>query len=202
MNVPFPMFPGWARPMTTTPDLTAYAADAQKGPTAEQLSSLSGLVARLVSAENVRGEAERRLKEAQAEEDELRLKLIPELMRAAGTLLYVTSDGKKVEVSEVVKASIPVAQRDAAHDWLDQNGQGGMVKRAIEVPFGRDSEDAAMAELEALREAHPDARVTKKVEASTLTAWVRERLRAGEAVPEDLFSVHRFDAAKVTQKKQ
>lgn len=200
MNVPFPMFPGWARPMDTASDIDPYAAY-RAAPDESDLQAIRRLAAELVAANRTAEEAEKAFDRAKDRVRQLAEKEIPELMSRAGQRSgLVTADGIRVDVKDVVRANIPVSRRDEAYDWLDAHGEGGMIKRAIEVPFGQDSEKDVLVQLDVLRESYPDARVTKKIESSTLAAWVRERLRSGESVPDELISVHQMPVASATAK--
>lgn len=178
-----------------------YAADAAAGPTESDLAELSRLVGDMVAAEDEVARLEAQLDSASKRLETISRREIPDLMDRAGTSLYRTKDGMRVEVQRKVRASIPAATRDQAHDWLDDNGHGGLLKRTVEVAFSRQQEPDARALLDRLAETYENVRVQKKVEPSTLTAWVKERLGLGEPVPDELFSVYPFAEARVERPK-
>lgn len=136
------------------------------------------------------------LKRAKAREYDLAVNTIPELMRKIGVKDFTTTNGKRIELGELLAASISEANREAAHRWLEDHGEGGMIKREITVAFNKDQE-AAAKELEAkLRDSYPGVKTKEAVHHSTLKAWVAKRLAKGEEVPAAI-SVERVDCAKI-----
>ena len=55
------------------------------------------------------------------------------------------ADGSSVEVKPIYGASIPIAKREEAFNWLRQNGLGDLIKNEVIVSFGRNEDDKAIA---------------------------------------------------------
>lgn len=124
---------------------------------------------------------------------------LPELLRELGIESLVLDDGSSVTVKDQVSASITEANRPAAHAWLRERGFGGLIKSAVVVSFPAGSEGEALGLASRLaEETDKDVLVNEAVHPQTLTAFVRERMEAGEEVPTELFGVFPFSVAKVT----
>jgi hypothetical protein len=109
-------------------------------------------------------------------------------------------DGSSVDVKPNYSASITVANRDAAFQWLRDNNLGDIIKNEISVSFGRneDLKAADYANLASERGYQPTQKL--KVEPMTLKALVRERLENGKEMPTELFNV--FVGNKTTIKRK
>lgn len=150
----------------------------------DSLSKISMLADELLRTQEAAEELEKHLAAVRARADQISQVLIPELMQECGLQSFKTTSGSKIELHDDVFASITEENKDAAFDWLDQNGHGGMIKRKVEVMFNRDQQEAAR-KLEAdLRKEFPNVTEKGDIHAQTLKAWVRNRLKAGEKIPQ------------------
>jgi hypothetical protein len=145
---------------------------------------------------------ELQFKKAQERVRELEEKTIPELLTSIGWRegsKLVTPAGHKVELKKSVHASIYAAHREEVFEWLDNSGNGGMVKRKVIVPFGRDDEDKVRALEDLLKKDYPNVGEERKVEPATFSAWVRQRVEAGEELPPDSWiSIEDKTVAKIS----
>lgn len=168
-----------------------------EAPTGGELAELAGLADELQRAQKVADDLELELKRAVTKVAYLAEDRIPELMSRLGLTDFKTRSGLKIETAEKVFANISEQNREAAFAWMDQNGHGGMIKREIGVAFNRDQQDAARALQEKLRDdGYPGVREKCAIHPSTLRAWARKRLKAGEEIP-DSVSIERKLVAKV-----
>jgi len=106
-----------------------------------------------------------------------------------------------VQVAPVVYAHITEDKRQAAHAWLRQHGFGDLIKHQVTASFGAGEDDMAHAvkhHLEGLGVAVQDK---ESVHHSTLRAWARERLEAGDDIPEDLFGLSTGMTTKIKEAK-
>jgi hypothetical protein len=111
------------------------------------------------------------------------------------------ADGSSVEVKPVYGASIPVAKKEGAYNWLRENGLGDLIKNEVTVAFGRNEDNKAIAYAN-LAQGQGYQPVQKlKVEPMTLKALVRERLEAGLEMPSDLFNMFTGNRTKITRSK-
>ena len=159
---------------------------------ADQIQLLEGLISRIEKSEN-------NLKDLKKEHDRLSGEVIPTMMAEMGLAHLKLSDGSTVDVKPNYSANISVANRDAAFQWLRENGLGDIIKNEISVSFGR-NEDNKAADYAALAEERGFQPTQKlKVEPMTLKALVRERLEAGKSMPTEIFNV--FVGNKTTIKR-
>lgn len=126
---------------------------------------------------------------------------LPELMDAVGLETITTQSGLVVQMKNTVRASIPAARRDEAMHWLEDHGHGAMIKREVSVSFGREQQDDAKKLVSELSGEY-DVKEDRRVEPSTLRAWVAEQLEAGHDLPQDLFGVFQQRQAKVALPKE
>ena len=91
------------------------------------------------------------------------------------------------------------ANKEAAFNWLRNNGLGDIIKNEISVSFGRneDNKAADYAELAKGQGFQPTQKM--KVEPMTLKALVRERIEAGKEMPTEIFGI--FSENKTTIKR-
>ncbi len=126
--------------------------------------------------------------------------IIPTMMSEMGLSHLKLIDGSSVDVKPNYSANITIANREAAFNWLRQNGLGDIIKNEILVSFGR-NEDNKAADYAALAQERGYQPTQKlKVEPMTLKALVRERIEAGKDMPTELFNI--FVGNKTTIKRK
>ena len=140
------------------------------------------------------------LKEHKKQIEHLSGEVIPTMMSEMGLSQLKLADGSSVDVKPNYSASITIANREAAFNWLRNNGLGDIIKNEISVSFGRneDNKAADYAVLAQERGFQPTQKL--KVEPMTLKALVRERIEAGKDMPTELFNV--FVGNKTTIKRK
>lgn len=177
-----------------------YGDDAAKPVTDSVMASIERLVREQLQAEADVAAANAALERAQDRLRDVSEHRLPEAMKEAGLEELKTPAGIKVALKETIHCSIAGEKKPPAFQWLRDNGFGGLIKRELKVPFGRGQDEAAeelRRELEAKYEGVSDK---TDVNPQTLSAFARERLREGQALPDE-FSIHRVSATKVTLPK-
>ena len=166
----------------------------------DNLQSLADQVERLESMQQQFAIQEEALKEKKKQIEHISGEVIPTMMSEMGLSHLKLMDGSSVDVKPNYSASITIANRDAAFNWLRENGLGDIIKNEISVSFGR-NEDNKAADYAALAQERGFQPTQKlKVEPMTLKALVRERLEAGKTMPSELFNV--FVGNKTTIKRK
>lgn len=130
---------------------------------------------------------------------------LPEAMKEAGLEKFTTTDGLEIGVTKDVQCGISEARREAAYEWLVENGFGGIIKSDVDVIFGRDERAKAEKLVEQLRKKGLDVTFNQSVHAQTLKSFVKERMADTESeieFPLELFGVFPFDKASVKPTKQ
>ena len=156
----------------------------------ENIRSLADQVERLESLQTRLELQEDNMKNTKKELEHLSGEVIPTMMSEMGLSHIKLMDGSSVDVKPHYSANISVANKEAAFNWLRNNGLGDIIKNEISVSFGR-NEDNKAADYAALAQERGYQPTQKlKVEPMTLKALVRERIEAGKDMPTELFSVY------------
>jgi hypothetical protein len=97
--------------------------------------------------------------------------------------------------------SISTENKAKAFAWLQAHGYGGIIKTLVEVQFDRGEHEQAVAVAQKLQSQYRKNTVAldEAVHPSTLKAFVKERMAAGNPVPMDLFGAYFFDKAVISE---
>jgi hypothetical protein len=166
----------------------------------ENIQSLADQVERLSTLQQEIDTQEDALKQKKKNFEHLSAEVIPTMMAEMGLSHLKLMDGSSVDVKPNYSASITIANKDAAFQWLRDNNLGDIIKNEISVSFGRneDNKAADYASLASERGYQPTQKL--KVEPMTLKALVRERIENGKEMPTELFNV--FVGNKTTIKRK
>ena len=166
----------------------------------ENIQSLADQVERLENLNQEIEKKEKDLKQRKKDLEHLSGEVIPTMMSEMGLAHLKLMDGSSVDVKPHYSANITIANKEAAYNWLRNNGLGDIIKNEISVSFGR-NEDNKAADYAALAQERGFQPTQKlKVEPMTLKALVRERIEAGKDMPTELFNV--FVGNKTTIKRK
>ena len=166
----------------------------------ENIQSLADQVERLNTFQKEIETQEEALKQKKKDFEHLSAEVIPTMMAEMGLSHLKLMDGSSVDDKPNYSASITIANKDAAFQWLRDNNLGDIIKNEISVSFGRneDNKAADYASLASERGYQPTQKL--KVEPMTLKALVRERIENGKEMPTELFNV--FVGNKTTIKRK
>ncbi len=165
----------------------------------EGIQYLADQVERLELCDDRIADIENDLKMMKKKRDHISGEVIPTMMSEMGLAELKLHDGSHLKVSTSYRATITEANKEAAFNWLRNNGLGDIIKNEISVSFGRneDNKAADYAELAKSNGFQPTQKL--KVEPMTLKALVRERIEAGKEMPTEIFGV--FSENKTTIKR-
>jgi len=154
------------------------------------LDTVAGLARKIKQQQDKVERLDRELKD----EKQALLKLtdedLPSTMADLGLSKFSLDDGSTVEVKPTYGASILVKDRPAAYEWLRENGFDDIIKNVISCQFGRGEDDQASAfHAFASQQGYP-ADQNESIHASTLKAFVKERIETGEDFPHTLFGAY------------
>ena len=178
-------------------DYTGFVEEAV--PTEDSLKNLVRLTGMLRDQRQKVEDIEELLKVEKAKLTSLEEIEIPRLMEDVGVPKLTLPDGTPLEITDDLFASIAGARNAQAIAWLDEHGYAGLVKRRIVVSFSKEEAakaEALLAELTS-RDARLDISQENKVEPSTLKAWAKRAIEAGEAVPFETFGIYIKKRAKI-----
>ena len=165
----------------------------------DNIQSLADQVENLEEVVRTIENHEEHLKNLKKKRDHISGEVIPTMMSEMGLAELKLHDGSHLKVSTSYRATITEANKEAAFNWLRNNGLGDIIKNEISVSFGRneDNKAADYAELAKGQGFQPSQKM--KVEPMTLKALVRERIEAGKEMPTEIFGV--FSENKTTIKR-
>ena len=167
----------------------------------EGIGSLADQVERLEGVASEIEDTESRLKLLKKKRDHISGDIIPTMMSEMGLAELKLHDGSHLKVSTSYRATITEANKEAAFNWLRNNGLGDIIKNEISVSFGRneDNKAANYAELAKGQGFQPTQKM--KVEPMTLKALVRERIEAGKDMPTEIFGVYSENKTTIKRNK-
>lgn len=170
------------------------------------LSTVVALVEKQYEAEATVARLTQELKEAQEQLRQLSEVQLPDAMTTAGLKTFTTVEGIKVDVKDIIAASVPKERTELANQWLRDHGHGGLIKTVVKVQFGRGDEAKAQQVMKGLKDQGYDFHHESAVHYQTLQAWAKERLALeakgevpkADCVPEDLFGIWQGKRTKLT----
>ena len=147
-------------------------------------------------------ELEDKLKKKKEEADHISSKVIPELLAEQGLSEIKLADGSKVSVKQEFRATLPKdeVRRDAAYQWLRDQGLGDIIKNNVSVTFGKGEDDKAQSLIDLAVANGYEPSQKSDVAWNTLTALYEERVKAGLDMPSDVFSLLIKDKTKISRK--
>lgn len=122
---------------------------------------------------------------------------LPELFAEVGISEIKTKSGLPLKLTNKVHTNIAKDRKPKAIAWLDENGQGGMVKRKVVIDFDKTQEKKVKALLRLIGKGWPNHRTELDVHSSTVKAFVKKRLESGENIPKDIFGIHCVDVVEI-----
>ena len=151
------------------------------------LTSVASLAKKQKNQEQKVKDLEAELKEAKKELLLISDEEIPNLMSETGLSSLKLDDGSSLDIKNIYGASILVANREKAYDWLREHGHDDIIKNRVVATFGRGQEDDAKVFMRVAYDNGVATDQESKIEPQTLKAWVKERMEAGEEFPTELF---------------
>ena len=141
------------------------------------------------------------IKQKKKDIEHLSGEIIPTMLSEMGLSFLKLQDGSSVEVKTNYSATITQANKEAAFNWLRENGLSDIIKNEISVSFGRneDNKAADYADLAKGQGFQPTQKL--KVEPMTLKALVRERMEAGKEMPTELFNIYVGNKTTIKRKQ-
>tara|TARA_R110000868_G_scaffold71887_1_gene209981 strand:+ start:31 stop:606 length:576 start_codon:yes stop_codon:yes gene_type:complete len=154
------------------------------------LDTVAGLARKIKQQQDKVERLDRELKDEKQALLRLTDEDLPSTMADLGLSKFSLDDGSTVEVKPTYGASILVKDRPAAYEWLRENGFDDIIKNVISCQFGRGEDDQASAfHAFASQQGYP-ADQNESIHASTLKAFVKERIETGEDFPHTLFGAY------------
>ena len=109
----------------------------------DNIQSLADQVERLQQLQKDIELREENLKNLKKKLEHVSGEVIPTMMAEMGLSHLKLMDGSSVDVKPHYSATITQANKEAAFNWLRQNGLGDIIKNEIMVSFGRNEDTRA-----------------------------------------------------------
>ena len=103
---------------------------------ADQVERLEGMQQQLEIQEDAIKEKKKQIQHISGE-------VIPTMMSEMGLSELKLQDGSHLKVATSYRATISEANKEAAFNWLRNNGLGDIIKNEISVSFGRNEDNKA-----------------------------------------------------------
>lgn len=172
------------------------------------MQDLIGLAHRTLQVADEVAAAQAALRKAEKRLELHAQNLLPNAMRELDITEFKLSDGRKIQLSPKVSASVTPDRMEQARAWLTEHNLNGIIKHQLILEFGKGEDDVAervkRAVLELLEDVDLDhSYLTDKesIHNQTLCAMIREQMRNSVDIPEEPFALHITDAVKVVVPK-
>ena len=150
------------------------------------LSTVSKLARAIKAKEQEVQSLDDQLKLAKKELLKLTDEELPASMAEVGLASFTLDDGSEVNIKPTYGASILVKNREAAYEWLRENGYDDLIKNTVKAFASKEGYLAEQA---------------TGIHSSTLRAFVKERVENGDEFPMDLFGAYVAQRAVIKRGK-
>ena len=167
-----------------------------------EITTIAAECVKLKQKEDEIAALEEQLKTKKAEADDIGSRVIPELLAEQGLSEIKLADGSKVSVRKEFRATVPKddMKREAALQWLRDQGLGDIIKNNVTVSFGKGEDNKAEQLLQLAADNGFEPQQKSDVAWNTLSALYQERVEAGLDMPSDSFSLWIKDKTKISRK--
>ena len=167
-----------------------------------EITTIAAECVKLKQKEDEIAALEEQLKNKKAEADDIGSRVIPELLAEQGLSEIKLADGSKVSVRKEFRATVPKddLKREAALQWLRDQGLGDIIKNNVTVSFGKGEDNKAEQLLRLAADNGFEPQQKSDVAWNTLSALYQERVEAGLDMPSDSFSLWIKDKTKISRK--
>ena len=102
----------------------------------DNIKNLSDEVLKLQQLDRNIKAKEQDLKSLKETAEKISGEVIPTIMNEMSLSSLKLADGSSIEIKKIYGASIPIAKREAAFNWLRENDLGDIIKNEVTVSFG------------------------------------------------------------------
>jgi len=168
-----------------------------------QLKSLSESIDQLLRIGGEIGNTEELLRKLREQYRQLSEEALPEKLAQIGMKELRLEDGSKITIDNFYSTRITERNKEAAHQWLRDNGHGDIIKNAVTVSFGKGEDEMALELMEGLQNQGHLPTQKEAVHPSTLKAFVKERVESGDTAfnldVQKHFSLYKGKRTKITK---
>lgn len=171
--------------------LRAMTEDTSQGPPADKLDLLRGKCSEARDLEAEIEDVELRLADLKSSLASALSKTLPDMMTEIGVpSMQLAAQGnlQAVELkltpfySAGIAAKWPQEKKEIAYKYLDETGNGDLIKTELSLTFPREKRAEALKIVAMLKKEGLNPEVSESVNGSTLTAWLKEKTEDKEHV--------------------
>ena len=175
--------------------------DSEALPGDEKLQKISAFAELAAGLEEHIEPTETKLKEYKEKLREIVENHLPNAMAEVGMVKFQLTDGSEINVKPYYSAKIDDTNRDAAFDWLLENGHDAIIKQEFNGKVDRGDTETASVLQQYLQDHKMSYSGKTGVHPQTLTAFVKEQVESGADFPLDVFNVYIGQIAKIKRSK-
>ena len=156
------------------------SAEVQSNPNLPDLGKVNELQkigSKLLEVESKIAALENELEELSQLRKELRQQTLPDMFDSAGVdIIGIPDSGVNLVLDKWASASLPKDDPEPGLKWLEDTGNGGLIKTTLSMEFGRgELEEAKKLEQYLRQKTNREITLVRKVHPQTLSAFVREK---------------------------
>ena len=175
-------------------------AGALKDVNTKTSQDLASLVSQLSEITDAIEACENKLKDLKGQKAKIEENYIPSLMEEMGQT-EGTWNGVKVKLVQKIDARITEAKKEAAFEWLRENGHDGIIKNDVTMSFSKGEDNLAGDVIGLLRDKGFDPVQRTTVHANTLKSFIRNGLEKGISLDLDLLGGYVRNVASIGRKE-
>lgn len=156
----------------------------------DKLGGIAQMARRAKILEKEIEELDATISERKAQQRKLLEEVIPEALAEMGMKSFKMDDGSSITIKDFYSASIKEERREEAFLWLRENGYGDIIKNVVSMTFGRGEDELSKGAIAVLTAHGYLPKQEENVHASTLKAWVKERVERGDEFPTETFGAY------------
>ncbi len=163
------------------------------------LNDVVAIADELVAATVMAEQAEAAFKAAKERVRYLAEEALPSAFQSMSLQSLTLTSGRTIDLKQEVYASLSEDRMPAAVGWLVSQHADGIVKTELALQFGRNQRGECQTLANELIKQGYEPTVKQSIHASTLKAFIRERLAAGEPVDFDVLNARVVFCAKLSK---
>jgi|TARA_R100000734_G_C3310332_1_gene101102 hypothetical protein len=124
---------------------------------------------------------------------------ITDLLQSKGLSELKLTDGSTVTTKEKLYCSITEENKEAAHNWVRNQGDGDIIANVVSVDFKKGEDDQALEFKQQIENLGLIPNESSKIHGSTLRSYLVSKDAQGVDYDDKLFSVRRLNKVTIKQ---
>ena len=164
----------------------------------EALGQLGSEIERIQSVKEQIELTQLKVKKLQ-EEEQMLADSITDLLQSKGVSELKLTDGSKVTTKEQLYCSISEENKQAAHNWVRNQGDGDIIKNVVSVDFKKGEDKVAQEFKQLAKDSGLVPNESSSIHPSTLRSYLNNKAKEGVNFDEKLFGAFRLNKVSIKQ---